>query len=442
MSLAFDSANPDILYAGTTHLPWKTDDGGANWRSIHEGMLDDSDVFSIHVDSRKGNIVHASACSGIYASDNGGEKWKKAQGIPGTDRRTHVVVEDPDYSHLVFAGTTAGLYKSADAGQTWKKLNSYTIRSVEFHPRDGRAMYLATQDAGLMKSMTAGFSFQEINRGFVGRPILRVLFPGPKSIAAVAMRTNGSAGLFQSTDNGASWKLAEPGVSSVRDAVLFKGGVYLRTAGGIARMGKTEAAEESRLPGGAEVTALEAGQAHLWAASRASLFRSTDGVRWTAVQLQSKSAVREIFPGEKSILVSTADGVFLSKTNGARWERGTPPPEQIFQYAVDPADDRAIWAGTVGGLYRSGDAGKTWLKIENGLPPGFVFAVSANPQRPGEWVASQLGDVYRSIDGGASWQRLPGDGIASALVRRLYVQQEQIFALTEGQGIFRRKTLP
>jgi hypothetical protein len=166
------------MYAGTTHLPWKTTDGGATWKSIHQGMIDDSDVFSIHVDSKSPERVYASACSGIYASTSRGEQWRKAQGIPGTDRRTHIVTEDPAYSHLIYAGTTAGLWKSADAGGTWRKLNSHLIRSVEFHPSDGRLMYLATQDRGLLKSMTAGLSTMEINQGFVGRPVQRVAFAG------------------------------------------------------------------------------------------------------------------------------------------------------------------------------------------------------------------------------------------------------------------------
>ncbi len=36
-AVAFDPKDSDIIYAGTTHLPWKTIDGGANWRSVHEG---------------------------------------------------------------------------------------------------------------------------------------------------------------------------------------------------------------------------------------------------------------------------------------------------------------------------------------------------------------------------------------------------------------------
>ena len=50
-SIAVDPKNPDVVYAGTWHLAWKTADGGANWHHINKGMIDDSDVFSVIVDS-------------------------------------------------------------------------------------------------------------------------------------------------------------------------------------------------------------------------------------------------------------------------------------------------------------------------------------------------------------------------------------------------------
>ncbi len=50
-SIAVDPKDPNVVYAGTWHLAWKTSDGGANWQHINKGMIDDSDVFSIIVSS-------------------------------------------------------------------------------------------------------------------------------------------------------------------------------------------------------------------------------------------------------------------------------------------------------------------------------------------------------------------------------------------------------
>ena len=42
VSVAIDPQNPDVIYAGTRHLAWKTTNGGQTWHNVKDGMLDDS----------------------------------------------------------------------------------------------------------------------------------------------------------------------------------------------------------------------------------------------------------------------------------------------------------------------------------------------------------------------------------------------------------------
>ena len=56
-SLAIDPRTNDTIYAGTLYLPYKSLDGGQTWKIIHEGMIDDSDVFAIDIDPRDPNHV-------------------------------------------------------------------------------------------------------------------------------------------------------------------------------------------------------------------------------------------------------------------------------------------------------------------------------------------------------------------------------------------------
>ncbi len=105
------------MYAGTWHLAWRTEDGGATWQHINKGMIEDSDVFSIIVDSSNPSVVFASACSGIYKSQNAGELFQKMQGIPFSARRTRVLKQDPGNPAVVYAGTTEGLWRTGDCRQ-------------------------------------------------------------------------------------------------------------------------------------------------------------------------------------------------------------------------------------------------------------------------------------------------------------------------------------
>jgi len=120
-SIAIDPKDSNIIYAGTWHLPWKTTDGN-NWVSMKQGLIDDSDVFSIIIDPAQPNVVYTSACSGIYKSENAGALFHKIQGIPSTARRTRVLMQDPVNHDVVYAGTTEGLYKTVDAGKTFKRM--------------------------------------------------------------------------------------------------------------------------------------------------------------------------------------------------------------------------------------------------------------------------------------------------------------------------------
>src|SRR5262249_26088443 len=113
-SIAFDPKNPDLTYAGTWRRAWKTDDVAANWRHIIKGMIEDSAVVSVSVDSNNCSIVYASACSGIYKSESAGDLFHKLQGIPFSARRTRVLKQDPSNPNTVYAGTTEGLWKTLD----------------------------------------------------------------------------------------------------------------------------------------------------------------------------------------------------------------------------------------------------------------------------------------------------------------------------------------
>ncbi|HEY8460490.1 MAG TPA: hypothetical protein VIM99_08930 [Blastocatellia bacterium] len=110
-SVAIDPRDAKIVYVGTHHLPWKTMDAGKTWKraaSKERGMIDDSDIFAIHIDHSNPDTVLMSACSGIYRSRDASETWTKLQGIPYTSRRTHVIYQHPTRPNVIFAGTTEG----------------------------------------------------------------------------------------------------------------------------------------------------------------------------------------------------------------------------------------------------------------------------------------------------------------------------------------------
>ncbi|MBY0507686.1 MAG: hypothetical protein K2X03_27480 [Bryobacteraceae bacterium] len=375
VSLALDPRQPGTLYAGTTHLPWKTADGGATWTSIHDGMIDDSDVFSILVDATRPGRVYSSACSGIYASKNDGAVWLKAEGIPADNRRTHVIAQDREYPNLLYAGTTAGLWKSADSGATWKKLLGATVNSLAVDPRDGRVMYLATDGGGVLKTMDAGRSWLGRNSGLVNRRVTSITASGT-SLYATTMYEGEYGGVFISKSGGRVWTLL---------------------------------ADAKRLHG-ENILKLRARGAELIATTFNGRLVSQDaGKTWAYKPVRTP----EPPPGKV---------------------RGQTPFE-VARSALTPA---VRLAATLGGLERSTDSGKSWNRVTKGLPAGFVRAVAFHPRNAGECYAVQYSRLYRSTDAGQTWEFLPG-GDSSMLLVSLFVQGSLIYAVSEDQGIHRRQ---
>ena len=153
----------NTIYAGTWYLPYKSTDGGKSWKSIKNGIIDDSDIFAIDIDPRDPNHVITSACSGIYETKNGGDSWRKVQGIPSQSRRTRAILQHPSIPGLVFAGTTEGFWRSDRGGDadSWMVTTSrqLEINSITVHPSRPQTIYIGTNNYGVMVSNDGGKNF-------------------------------------------------------------------------------------------------------------------------------------------------------------------------------------------------------------------------------------------------------------------------------------------
>ncbi|MDQ6652259.1 MAG: peptidoglycan-binding protein, partial [Acidobacteriota bacterium] len=212
-SLAIDPRTTNTIYAGTWYLPYKSTDGGKSWRSIKNGIIDDSDIFAINIDPRDPNHIIASACSGIYETRSAGGAWKKVQGIPSQSRRTRAIVQHPSIPGLVFAGTTEGFWRSERGGDadSWMVTTSrqLEINSIAIHPSRPQTIYIGTNNYGVMVSNDGGKNFVPTNGGYSGRFANVIVSdretPG-RIYAATINTTTGGGFMFLSTDNGETWR--------------------------------------------------------------------------------------------------------------------------------------------------------------------------------------------------------------------------------------------
>ena len=424
VSLAFHPASSDFLYAGTTHLPWRTVDGGASWQAIHTGMLDDSDVFSMHVDPEHPQVVYASACSGVYRSRDAGRLWTHLSTPPGAFR-VYLVTLDPQKTSTVFAATSAGLLKSADSGSTFRKVSGHAVRSIAFDPSRRGRIYFASDAGGLLISADEGETLRESNDGFVNRTFTNLSGAGSVLYLSSAYEPQ-TGGLFRSDDFGASWlpmwdkkKASSPNILLVAPMLRHPRVVFAATAQGLLK--STDAGRDwlpvAGLPGDSKITgllALSDNSGTLLAGTASGLFRTADAGRsWSPVALGPLGARRVGIrllqgSGGSGVALVTESAALLSSDRGQSWSVCAEPLPGMQWYALafDTRDGGTILAATSHGLFRSVNGCRSWSAVLSGLGSGTVSTVMLHPLHSGEFLAAQQGSVFRSTDGGQHWYPL------------------------------------
>ena len=156
-----------------------------------------------------------------------------------------------------------------------------------------------------------------------------------------------------------------------------------------------------------------------------------------------------------TIWVGSDDGlVHVTRDSGKTWANVTPPdmPEwmQVNCIAADPhRDGGAYFAGTRYKLddfrpylYRTEDYGKTWMRIEGGLDPGwFTRCIRPDPEVDGLLYCGTERTVWMSYDHGRRWQRLSNE-LPLVPVTDLVVAGDQLVAATQGRALWSFDGLP
>ncbi len=350
LSLIFDPVSGRAYRSAVGN--WYSDDHGDSWNPI------DMPPFLAINPENHDNIL-ASRLPGLVRSSDGGAHWQ-----PANVGLEHVVVahlDGPASENVVYASTHSGFGRSLDGAQTWDFPTNGGTYCLAVDPttpgrvftQEGPSTYTVSTDYGAHWTSQAIASVNSLVTSMAVDPAnANILYAGNSTWPADPGGPATGSGLYASLNNGTTW-----------DRVgLVDRQVYVIKA--VAQ------------PGGTLIYAglNYDGSGHF----DGGLYRgASGGSTWDLIGF-SGSVINDLAvdPSNPSHLLAAIGhwyptlqtmGLYESRNKGDNWTKVLFEPSNDIAANVvyfDPFDPAIIYVGAGTSLYRSRDAGTTWVQFE------------------------------------------------------------------------------
>jgi photosystem II stability/assembly factor-like uncharacterized protein len=374
-SLAIDPRTHDRIYVGTRRQGIRTDDGGKSWKLINNGMVLDTDMFSITIEPDNPDSVWVSTCGWVYHSPNTGDNWTRFRdGF--NNRRIHDIEVDPCDKSSLYAGSVAGLYRSHDHGKTWYVVSdeSLVVNKVLLHSQRPGRVIVGVEGDGIYVSNDNAKSFTRSCEGLHNLRITSIA-PDPTAkdrVYATVAFGGAASGVYESDDDGATWKKI--------------------SAATLPEVLSLSIAEEA--DGGPKFVA----------GTEKGFFWSDDGVDWTqSAPTYAPIRVDKVLRLNRTRYFSaTSEGVLTSRDSGKSWYRLAGSDNRTADIALGYlGDKRALFALTTVGVMVFD--GERWKAIEAAPAKGRTLAIRSVSGTQLLFVAGSGGVKAGRIDVDGTW---------------------------------------
>jgi photosystem II stability/assembly factor-like uncharacterized protein len=362
-------ANP-ILYAGTGRGVYKSVDGGASWFDSNQDLTGVV-VWKLAVSPHNPDELYISTASrGALWSGNGGRSWVELD-MPQSGWFADLAVDPITPTRVYFTGEDGStgtilpvVRISDDRGGSWHTVPLSIPQEMDGWL--GRTYALATHP-GQPGRLLAGIGLHP--QDWVGGWV------GPRG------------GLYLSQDYGEHWEMIQPTVPISQVATIVYDPVDPRTVYAGTR-------------GGTLLKSYDSGTTwqpiYTWSGIPDIVTIAVHPTHYEIVLAGLMESARGI-PGRE-------DGLFLSTDGGYSWELVGPGGGWTWVLAYDAHDPPFLYAGSMGGLWRSADNGQTW-EVAAGMSEGNIESLATTTD-------GERGIVYVGITGGA----IGGSGVTAASV--------------------------
>lgn len=367
-----------VLYAATDDTVYRSTDAGAQWSAT---SLDLRGRGRVVIATKGSDLVLVGCSSGLLArSTDGGTSWS----VDESSSMHPLTILVTRTGTVLIGSAYGGVYRSTDDGATWASSNygmASAHASVIAAAPNGSVhvvgnSYLGQRSAGLQSSASLwstsdhGESWRAVRLAFLGTCTEYALVALPDNVLVLGATCGG---IYQSTDNGATWiNRSSTGIWSVSAITLLAGGDLLAVAG-----------------------------------NGSGLHRSSDaGMSWRHTGSFSEQATALIAHSSGRLIAGTRGGVLLvSDDEGATWTPTVAPTGIDEIVSITERRGRRLFAATQSrGVLQSTDAGATWVRSGDRVSNTMGNAPTIFADRNGDvYLAGYDKPLFRTTDNGLTW---------------------------------------
>jgi photosystem II stability/assembly factor-like uncharacterized protein len=369
------------IYAGVSALPGRSGvarstDNGNTWQDVASPI--ETGGESIVSD----NAIIVAEFNFIWRSTDDGASWDVVEQFALTGISSFARA-----GTKLFAAATTGFHTSTDNGASWNfeafSNGAYSFSAV------GSTIYLGS-NSKVFKSTDLGATWIDMSTGLGNGGVQALLYDGSTLFAGTP---TDAAGIYRSTNGGASWDPAAAGLpvaSIIRGQIAFAGYVFAGTEGD-------------------------------------GIYRSSDhGNTWTKTDVNNSLLAHQLVftfcAKDNALYAGAGNGIYKSTDGGATFQRiinGFPPNINVFAWSLTVSGGNILAAVTVllspsealDNIFYSSDDGSSWHQANVPLVPTAVTAVASDGSSlayAGVYGQSSfVTGLYKSTDAGLTWAFRP-----------------------------------